>query len=189
MIHLIIILLMGVNPSPTEYGNDCLRCYASGTTPKLFKVFVSGVEPTNYWLTGARSPPNGYHDVFQELAFPCTWVTVPGLYPRVTFWYESGYSGFKIQTAMGVDAFSGSVYVNCETYFVNSHLNRPGYMFWKGQAWATPVVPLSNIVSSVTPMFDPEPKLECFVKPDEQAVIRYAGKRDATNISFLVDLP
>lgn len=46
---------------------------------------------------------------------------------------------------------------------------------------------MADLVKSVTPMIDPDPRMECFPMADEKIVIRYAGKRDATNIYIKVD--
>ena len=179
---------MGIIPTPTEYGQNCSRCYPAGRTPKMFKVFVSGVKCGAKCDSNDPSPPNGYFDAEQKDANPCRYLSPPYNGWICALEFQSGRTWFEVSHICEYNAFLSIPNVECVTAFENAY-NDPRYVrYYGGYAHCTPVEPLTNVVSSVTPLFDPDPRLECFVPNASQIVIRYAGKRDATRLYLKLDL-
>lgn len=189
---------MGVIPVPTEYGTDCPICFPLGKTPKYVKCFFSGIQMGEWWHGGLPSPPNGYFDLEADPARYCIWViSKPGpwaiewklmdTYSRLVCWTQSVYAfesqrdGVLCASHFGND----NIYPDIEYYYGGSgYITVPGTI--KGGGVST-IIPLSSIITKVTPIFDPDPRLECFPVPDEKIVVRYAGKRDGTNIAIKFD--
>lgn len=189
---------MGIIPGPTEYGNNCALCFPAGETPKLLKAFFSGIQMGVNWQPVNGPPPNGYYDLHQTFGDPCVWKTTEPDFPFVTLTLANGRSSLKI-VAVGVQsAFLSSVFDNCIFHYTNDLLCSLPNTFCGGHAYVTvpgdvtgegdsPYHSLSSIITKTTPMIDPDPRMELFPIDDESFVVRYAGKRDATNIKIKFD--
>lgn len=189
---------MGIQPATTIYGDDCLLCFAADRTPLTLKVCISGIERTDFWNPFWGYAPNGYHDMLQDNGEPCRWWKDPYVIPRGWYMHHVGHSHLHWQSSTNEAAFISVSPGPCAVYFENDNLNAPGNGFWKGSAVIVvagtavggndnPPVNLAKIITDVTPMIDPDPRMECFAMPGGMIAVRYAGKRDATNIMIKFD--
>lgn len=180
---------MGIQPQPTEFGNDCLACFSAGETPKWLKCFFAGIERGNNWFPAAGEPPNGYHDLLQKPGSPCTWNDDPPVFPSVTYTISGANSFLSCRTSIPVTAFISNPAVGCVQGFSNNFSTPVGNIFYGGWGHVITSIQIASIIELVTPLADPNPRMEYFPVSATQAVVRYAGKRDSTLVCMLVDSP
>ncbi len=179
---------MGIIPKPSPvYDDHCNACFPAGRTPSALKVFFTGIEAAQQEPAGTIYPNHGYYDVFAVGGSLCLWQSPPGSSPFC-----------KVRLAMPhalVELFHPGVYgvfqswdlPPCTRWFENQKI-WAGNHWWKGRAFVATSLAVGAIIESVTPMIDPDPRMECFPMDNEEIVVRYAGKRDATNISIKLDV-
>lgn len=189
---------MGLMPEPTPIGADCLLCFDAGKTPSSVKCFFGGIERGQNWQVLDGLPPNGYWILFNSPEFPCIWTNTQPAWPIVTFILQDGVSTLGCKPRRFRTAFSGRIFKNCQYHFTNLLQGWPGNAFYGGDGsiavagtssggGGTPPINLAKIITDITPMIDPNPRMECFPMDSIHTNIRYAGKRDATNIMIKVD--
>jgi len=178
---------MGIIPTPSEYGVNCAACWPAGETPKYLKVFFSGIKMGDLWLPEYGSPQNGYFDVKQVSGSPCDWYGDTSSYTRV--WYEvtADTSYLKMKTPGTESQFLKTYDEGCVKSFVNSIQDPKWAHFCGGTAYVCEPMTLAAVIASVTPLADPDPRMECFPMDLPHVAIRYAGKKDATNIVIEFD--
>jgi len=189
---------MGIQPDIFEEGYSCPICFGYRQTPKYMKCCISGVKCGELWQPGMPPPPNGYHDLITQSPLYCQWViATPGpysiqlklfnTYSRLVAWGAPPDFMFeKTRNEKCVFSFSNQWEVWDNRYYYGGY----AYVTVPGSAKGTkdgPPVPLSTIINKVTQMIDPDPRMECFPMADGQIAVRYAGKRDATNIMIKFD--
>jgi len=189
---------MGIIPRPFEEGYSCPICFDYQKTPKYLKCFISGVQIGNLWEPGMPPPPNGYHDLITQSPLYCQWVIdKPGPYGVVLKLFDT-YSRLIAWGAPPDLMFEHTRDERCVFSFTNKWLSPDGRYYYGGYAYVTvpgdikgedssPLHPLSSVINSVTPLIDPDPRMECFPIEEGEIVVRYAGKRDATNIAIKFD--
>jgi len=180
---------MGIIPVPNEWGNNCSACFPVGETPKRLKCFFSGIERGDNWLPAAGKPPNGYHDLLQSDGNPCTWNDDPPTWPSITYTVSAVASFLSCRTTMFATAFISNPGSGCKRGFSNNFKTPVGNIFYGGYAAVITPFNMAAMIAKVTPLADPDPRMEFFPISSSQGVLRYAGKRDATNINFLIDIP
>jgi hypothetical protein len=180
---------MGINPAQGQYGDDCLTCFPAGETPLYFKIFITGLMTGDLWLPTMGLPPNGYHDLLQSDILPCRWYDVNATYPDILYRAGPTWSEVRVRTVGGHVAFVAGPLAVCKRSFSNLYDSPVGNTFWGGTAHLSTPYLMKKAIERITPLADPSPKLELFGVSDPVCVIRYAGKRDATNVSILLDGP
>lgn len=189
---------MGIIPGPVEYGDDCLTCWDPGLTPRLFKLFLSGIGRGELWLPGMGMPPNGYHDLVQSSTVPCQWLNLKPGPPSILWQPTKLLLNLSVPMPLASNAFTAREYPQCSRQYDNDSEFWQNSNFYGGFAFITVGGPaggddddflhsLSSIIESVTPMIDPDPRMECFPMSVTEIAVRYAGKRDATNIVIKFD--
>lgn len=178
---------MGIGEGQDKWGANCTLCFNINRTPEWFKVFFSGIERGALWIPAYGMPPNGYYDIQNSHVGPCIWSHGAPPWPLIRYILQDGVSTLACKPDAFRTAFSGRIFENCKDYFTNLLQGAAGNAFYGGYAYIATSVGLAKAVKSLTPMIDPDPKMECFPVADEKIVIRYAGKRDATNISIKFD--
>ena len=179
---------MGIMPDETEYGDDCAECYLSGKTPLRFKLFLSGIQKSSFWAAWAGPPPNGYYDILQHDVDHCRWYKDPWVAPSGWYMHHPGHSHVHWDSIGGAAAFVSESSGPCAYQFDNQIPAGPGALFEGGFCTiavagtvsggeSSPFVNLAAVINSVTPMFDPDPRMECFPLDEDHTIIRYAGKR------------
>lgn len=189
---------MGIKPQRTRYGTDCPRCWPAGKTPKYVKCFISGVKTGQDYLPVYGDTPNGYHDLVQHQEYACEFGNVGEGFPYITLSLGVDRTLLRVRNPHLVNSFYELKMQPCADWFTNINREWEDSKFYGGYAHVT--VPgeldveehdfyksLTAIVSSVTPMIDPDPRMECFPMADGKIAVRYAGKRDATNIMIKFD--
>lgn len=179
---------MGIIPTQDEYGDDCAACYSTGKTPNLLKAFVTGIQTGSAWLPEMGPAPNGYHDMYQDVQYPCYFGRVGQPYPCARYKAAAYPSRFWLYFATASLAFLSEARPICFNWFYNSITNPSGNYFYGGRVVIRTPEEIAAIIESYTPMIDPNPRMECFPVDGEKAVIRYAGKKDATNFNMKVDM-
>jgi len=179
---------MGIRPDPIEYGADCDTCYAEGKTPKYFKAFFSGILRGSLWESGMPGNMNGYYDIIQDPAYSCRWKSVPGFWQNVLYWHEPFHSYLTMSLPGGWFAFSADIATHCGRWFANAETDGTGNIYYGGQGVIMTPEDMTKSIESITPLIDPDPRMELFTMPASQYSLRYAGKRDATRISIVLDI-
>lgn len=181
---------MGIIPLPDDYGDDCTGLYPPGHTPLLIKCFFSGIETGRLWHPGLPAAPNGYWDLIQHDPGPCAWgihepdpwaigynpVSTPGV-----------YSTLRASPDIYVDAFTGSVAGFGKRYFANGFTSWYWDHYYGGWGFCCTPAELAAWIELVTPTVGPNPRLECMPTDNDQIVIKFCNKEDATNVKILVD--
>lgn len=180
---------MGIIPDPVTPGLNCLTCFSAGETPSYLKVFFSGIQRGNTWYEALGMPPNGYYDLQQNPSYPCFYYDTVAGWPQCHFRMYAAQSQLFFKPGPFHTCFTKTYNTKCIFEFENFYQGASGNDFYSG--WGHVLVPeqLASIVELVTPLADPDPRLENFPVSDSQTVVRYAGKRDATNINILFDTP
>lgn len=174
-------------PAHLHYGDDCLDCYHPGKTPLTFKVFFSGIKRGHLWHSGLPVSPNGYWDLRQVPEHPCRWVL--DMISPFDIIYRIGAPtnsiAFSFNVTVGI--FRSGFRTGCRTGFTNDYEFPIGNHYYGGSCHVETPAAVADIIKSITPMIDPDPRMELFPIDDEVFVVRYAGKRDATNINIKFD--
>jgi len=178
---------MGIIPDPVPEDNSCGDCFASGKTPSTLKVFFGGIQKGQGWNASMGPPPNGYHDIVVSPFGNCQWLTEFGTFPLVTYNAAPFPSRLLFRLSLGIKYFESGGYPACSDHFDNALDTFHGNDFYGGFAYIGTAMKVASEIELVTPLFDPDPRMELFPMADSQIVIRYAGKRDATNISIKLD--
>jgi len=178
---------MGIMPDDPVYGHNCALCFAIGRTPSTLKCMFGGVERGWAWQPAYGMPPNGYWDLINDEVFPCLWTHGAPPWPQIRFLLQDGQSTLGCKPDHFRTAFSGRVFENCKYHFENLLQGPAGNAFYGGHAHVITAADMATSIKSFTPMIDPDPRMECFPMADEKIVLRYAGKRDATNIHIKFD--
>jgi len=179
---------MGIIPEPIEYGNNCNTCYASGETPLYFKAFFSGMKRGSLWTDDMPGNMNGYYDIIQDPTYNCRWRYNSPSWQRVLYEHTPTYSFVVMTTPGGWVAFEADLTPHCGTWFENRYTSPTGRIYYGGECVIMHPSEMSFHIEKVTPLIDPDPRMELFTLPDSKASIRYAGKRDATRISIVLDI-
>ncbi|GAH19075.1 unnamed protein product [marine sediment metagenome] len=146
-----------------------------------------GIERGDAWEPAFGMPPNGYFDLTNDEVFPCLWSHGAPPWPLIRFILQDGNSTLGCKPDSLRVAFSGSINENCRYQFKNGLEGAAGNAFYGGYGHIITPADMGAIIESVTPMIDPDPRMELFPVDDEVSVLRYAGKRDATNIKIKFD--
>lgn len=178
---------MGIIPIGPQYGDDFLTCWAAGETPLTFKLFLTGVNWGDGYFPGLPPPPNGYHDIHQDPLNPGIWKSPVGVEPIILYTLTGATSDILIRYSAPWSVFVGGDVITCMKSFVNLQNVPHAQLYYGGTVTLLTTKNLSDIIESVTPMIDPDPRMECFSMEDGLIVVRYAGKRDATNVSIKFD--
>jgi len=149
-------------------------------------VFFSGIRAAQLGPRGTACPYNGYYDVPVREDLTCYWDTGEGSDPRVRVRLAVPSAQVRMGTEAEGGVFQSWDLPSCTRWFENQLIWENRYWF-KGQAWVGGAMELAAIIESVTPLIDPDPRMECFPIEEEEIVVRYAGKRDATNIAIKFD--
>lgn len=165
-----------------------MACWAPGETPKYIKVFISGVKRGFLWEEYMGMPPNGYHDMVQNPSYPCQWTEPPGDFQMARYKAAPDNCYFMTGPFLPETAFVSGDYPLCTKHFTNMFTDFDTTRFYGGTAYLTTPAWMQAMIESITPMIDPDPRMELFPMANEQIIIRYAGKRDATNISIKFDV-
>jgi len=179
---------MGIRPDPIEYGAGCDVCYAEGKTPKYFKAFFTGLLRGSNWNDDFPRNVDGYYDITQLPFASCTWSTGSGIYPSIKYWHTPTHSYLTMSLAGGWDAFLPDLPVLCGKWFTNQMTVPTGNIFYGGQGVIMTPEDMAKSIESITPLIDPDPRMELFTMPASQYSLRYAGKRDATRISIVLNM-
>lgn len=179
---------MGIMPDETEFGDDCLACWPAGKTPRYVKLFLAGIQRGDDWVPANGQPPNGYWDLEQSDVDPCNFFNMHEGFPAIA-WRPSAFLEQLNVVAEGpASAFWARLQPGCRRWYFPLAQGPEHTHFWGGTAFfSTPQI-LSDVIESVTPLFDPDPRMECFPMEDEKVAVRYAGKRDATNVMIKLDV-
>jgi len=185
-------------PDQPEYGDDCADCFPIGKTPLYVKVAIGGICRGEWWEPSQGPPPNGYFDLVQSPAVACHWFTLKPEDPVIVWKPRDLITNFLANTVEGHNCFWSGGNPICTRHFTNSPGGWEGSYFYGGHAFVT--IPgnltggpadfpasLSKVINKVTPMIDPDPRMECFPMADKHIAVRYCGKRDATNIMIKFD--
>lgn len=179
-------------------GCECPLCFAYKNTPKYMKCCISGVQCGSLFESGMPSPPNGYFDLSTISPLYCQWTIVnPGPYAIVFKLFDT-YSRLSVWGAPPGKMFEAQRDEKCVFTFDNMYTSPGGRYYYGGHAaiaisgelsggGGNPPLNLSNVINKVTPMIDPDPRMECFPMSSPLVAIRYAGKRDATNVVIKFD--
>lgn len=178
---------MGIIPKPPEYGDDCMACFDPGKTPLYLKCFFSGIKTGELWLPVLPPPPNGYWDLEQHIDHPCIWIQSGPPPPTIGYRVGGPTNHISFVFQPGVTAFRSILAPGCQKHFTNDFAIWGGAVYYGGYCYIETSNAIQKQIEAVTPMIDPDPRMECFPMADEHIVIRYAGKRDATNISIKID--
>jgi len=178
---------MGIVPAPPQFGDNCLQCYPLGRTPKLLKVFIGGMQIGELWYPELGMPRNEYVDLLQDPDWPCWWHTPLGVYP--VFHYRTGAlsSSFRIEIYIATYMFNSVWSPPCSRGFRNEIDQYQGTYFYGGWAAIRFSQEMADLIGKVTPLVDPDPRMDLFPVDDEKVVVRYAGTKDATNIKIKFD--
>jgi len=179
---------MGIIPEPIEYGANCDTCYASGETPLYFKAFFSGMKRGSLWTDDMPGNMNGYYDITQDPTYSCRWRSPIGTWQRVLYEHTPTHSYLTISLPGGWYAFTADIATHCGKWFANAETDPSGNIFYGGEGVVMHPSEMAAHIEKVTPLIDPDPRMELFTLPGSQSSIRYAGKRDATRISIVLDI-
>jgi len=179
---------MGIVPEPIEYGASCDTCYAAGETPLYFKAIFSGIQRGSLWESGMPGNMNGYYDIVQDPTYSCRWRWNSPSWQHVLYEHTPTYSFVVMTTPGGWVAFMSDIPTHCGTWFANAYTSPNGRIYYGGECVIMHPSEMAAHIEKVTPLIDPDPRMELFTLPDSKASIRYAGKRDATRISIVLDI-
>lgn len=180
---------MGIQPEPIVAGSSCSLCYPVGVTPKYLKIFFSGIQRGNSWHSGLIFPPNGYTDLVQDPAKPCAWISDGSGGYTVRISHISSSSFLTCISSVGRTIFTKRIFDQCVMAFENALSLPSSGPYYGGSAHISTATALKAVSDLVGPADDPNPRWENFPVSDSQTVVRYAGKRDASNLHILFDLP
>lgn len=178
---------MGIIPKPIEYGDDCFSCWDAGKTPLHLKCFFSSIKCGELWLPVLPPPPNGYWDLVQEPLAPCTWSEDFSGPPEIIYRVGALNNSIRFTFQPGVVAFVCRLAPGCAKHFTNEFAIWGNNIYYGGYCYLETSNDIQQEIESVTPMIDPDPRMECFPMADEHIVVRYAGKRDGTKIYIKID--
>jgi len=178
---------VGIIPVPSDFCNYCPTCFDVDKTPTLVKLFVSGIEIGDLWTPDYPLPPNGYWDLEVDPSWPCSWKQARdpdwALHLQSSSTYQELIINYLSTIAFGSSGSSDP----CGRHFTNQAGTGEHFVYGGGHAYFSTPSELAATIESITPMIDPDPRMECFPIADKKAVIRYAGKRDATHIYIKLD--
>jgi len=189
---------MGIQPKPDPDPDDsCPYCFALGKTPSSLKVIFSGLRAGLYAGGDDVNFLNRYYDVPRLPGEQCKWKTADGVEPHIWVALAVPYAMVSMGWTGRGGIFQSWDLPVCTRWFENQRLWEVSYACG-GQCYVTnagivggtggnPAKSLAGMIESVTPMIDPDPRMECFPMPDSEIAVRYAGKRDATNIMIKFD--
>lgn len=178
---------MGIIPDPPGYCNHCAGCFPPNETPAVVKLFVSGIRTGGRWTPDFILPPNGYFDLDVEVALPCRW---SGNFPGpIHIDLRSTPLSQALQITSGPATCFGDSHNDdpCGRHFTDFFVDPALTIWYGGNAHFFTPPEMASIIESVTPMVDPNPRMECWAMDNKHVVLRYAGKRDGTNINIKVD--
>jgi len=178
---------MGIIPTPDVPGGGCSACWPAAETPTTLKAFFAGIMKGEFWNEGMGEAPNGYHDISQSPFNNCAWFT-SGLPLRHCLYHAAPTpSSLYFQLTQGIKYFVSADCPACTSYFTNTRTTWEDNDFYGGFAFVSTPEGMSSMIKKITPLLDPDPRMELFPKSDGEIVVRYAGKRDGTNISIKLD--
>ncbi len=175
---------------PEKIGvGGCSTCFAGGETPRFLYVEIAGNGTGVNWFEDLGQPINGIFKV--EHSVGCTWLKNAGLW---TVSYIGGPSGSKVEARYAplFDGVEGVSLDNCHSWF-DLQIRQPDFGHWTGGfALVTmvddcPIISMLGLAESVGLSPGPDLLADPFVTPNEEGVIRYARKRDATNVKIKID--
>lgn len=178
---------MGIMPDPVPNGSNCNVCFPAGSTPQYLKVCFAGIQRGEFWNPTMGPAPNGYHDVKQSAYNPCFWITAGGPINYVSYAASPYPSKLYHQLTMGIKYFVSTNMPICSNHFTNSLNTWAGNDFYGGTGYVITPMSMAAIIEKITPLADPDPRMELFPMAYPYIVVRYAGKRDATLCCLKVD--
>ena len=178
---------MGIIPKSTIYGDDCIACFDADETPMYMKAFISGVKRGELWNPVLPMTPNGYWDLEQDLVDPCKWNALKPGWPEIIHGVGPRFNFFIFNYGVGIPVFHSIHGHGCRNKFENDFAGYWNNIYYGGHCFITTADWIRKQIESLTPMIDPNPRMECFTMEGDFIVVRYAGKRDATNISIKID--
>lgn len=183
---------MGQPTEPFEYGEDCLCCWPEGETPSKVYISFEGLESCDKAPGVIPLPFNGVVAVPQSEEENCnfdrdfdgfhfTWASCLGLRStcRQLWYYEEMFHDVK--------------HADCKIYFENvlncigEHIHAEGgnatIMFHTG----TNDHSIGSLLNAINMEPDPKTKFEFWPAKEGRIMVRFARKKDATNILILVE--
>jgi len=144
----------------------------SGTGPSASKLDVSGV--INPDATGKYNIAGTHNDKSYYKYGEASWY----------IWWD-GDQRWTISEKLGL---TGEAFWTLRDWYMFGGYSPQGSATGvAGVSKTSCLFSLANIITRVTPLIDPDPRMECFPMDDKHVAVRYAGKRDATNIMIKFD--
>lgn len=179
---------MGIIPTPTTPGNNCVVCWPPGETPIYLKVFFSGIKKGDNWHGGLPQPPNGYYDYTQIVADPCIYaIPVDVFFGQLRF--RAVDTSLGLLVVPGFPCFAHISPLICPRYLTTDLVFPAGNWYYGGQAFISTPAEMQALIEMAMPVVGPDPRMELFPMEDDKIVIRFANKHENTNmkIKFNVD--
>ncbi len=183
---------MGHGTDPSEYGDDCLCCWPPGETPLAAYVSYEGLEGCHPEDPDFPQPKNAAVEVIQDPVHACYWLS--SVDPYLYAWDPCQGVNNGCYQANGVwDTFKGWQVGNCDAYFDN--VNVCGQAFVAAEGGQAAVVfntshidhSLGSLMAAINMEQGPETKFDFIPASEEKICVRFARKKDATNILILVE--
>lgn len=182
---------MGIRSDPgyTLYGNDCLKRYPAGFTPKKIYASFTGIVKDPL---GSPALPNPFNDIIvleQNPGNACKWeasTSWGGVFLEV---YTST-SALIIWGNIFMAQFNGQSGIH-DQYYSNTQV--PGYPYYFGSGFVSPRPPAGDYptIQGVMALLNIEPAKKTFAEifpvDADNSIYKFNRKADKTNVLIKID--